>query len=130
MATRNKIESGDVLRHGRVEFQMDRSVSIHWSDLFSKPSEDETTSFRFQHDTNGVLDLTCLAPLTLRNNTNNKFKEKFLPERIFIRPLLQTALKYRLANDENRTVVFGSPGGGQIRVCVLGGNRPGFHGES
>jgi len=88
-------------------FVMNKSVNIPVSALFSKNGEE----FLFNHE-NSVLDLSCLNGLRLK-------KEKFLPAQIFVLPTLQTALKYRLVNNETTTVVFGSPGVGKSVFCFF-----------
>lgn len=95
--------------NGSPCFELDRSVDVQVSEIFSK---DDTGNLIFKHSEDGVLGLACLEPL-------KKAKERFLPEKIFIRSSLQTALKYRIANDETRTVVFGSPGVGKSVFCFL-----------
>jgi hypothetical protein len=93
-----------------VRFTMDLSVDLDWTKIFSKGTDG---TFRF-HNENGVLDLGCLRGL---HSTEDE--EKFLPMRVFVRPYLQTALKYRLANDDNKTVVYGSPGVGKSVFSFL-----------
>eukprot|EP00977_Amphora_coffeiformis_P024511 scaffold16094_cov116-Amphora_coffeaeformis.AAC.1 len=116
---RGEIAVGDLLQDGRVEFEMDRSVEVDWSNIFiTTPTsgsgchvDDETDerTFLFRQDEKGLLNLTCLDKLCNKPAIHGE-KERFIPNQVFVREYMQEALRLRLDNHQGRTIVFGSPG--------------------
>mmetsp|Transcript_14870 Transcript_14870/g.41080 ORF Transcript_14870/g.41080 Transcript_14870/m.41080 type:complete len:657 (+) Transcript_14870:218-2188(+) len=106
------MKRNDTIKHCDVEFCLDKACSVTLSELFRKQS-DGTVHFKVE---DGVLDLSCLDDIRV---SSTEGKERFLPNRIFVRSYLHGALKHRLARDNDVTILFGSPGIGKSVFAFL-----------
>lgn len=91
-----------------AEFCMDKTCNVAWNKLFHEKGQ----SLEFRTDANGILDLGLFEDLYPR------WGEVFLPQKVYVRSVMQKALRDRLVYP-NGTVLFGSPGVGKSVFAFL-----------